>query len=325
MAVPCTSDQARLFHTSHVSRVGMKKLRARAVKQKNLALQKSRQVDIKDLIDPIRGIVAPERRGFLETQAALKAERKSGGRRSLEDTSDEKPSLLKQVLLDRHEVWFAQPPQYPPQYYQDDLTSAEMEPPFPTAVQPPHYSNAFANPADQNLILTHLPNATLSAHPAAQAIRAGRLPTPEQNASYQALIATESKMSEQVQRILDLRNSDSAGIHRENTRRLVELFGGNVETDPNRPARLNTGHPAVLAAVATQRILYVMEHIRANPKDIKSKTKLKKLVHDRARALKYYKRKVSRRNGPGEAAYLELLDKLGLDPRAVEGELVIRF
>ena len=60
------------------------------------------------------------------------------------------------------------------------------------------------------------------------------------------------------------------------------------------------------------------EHILANPHDVHNKRSLRLLVQKRAKVLKYLKRKQ-----PEE--YDKTLVDIGLDKRAVEGELFINL
>jgi small subunit ribosomal protein S15 len=147
----------------------------------------------------------------------------------------------------------------------------------------------------------------------------------------------EAKMSEQTMRVLDLRNADAKGVRKESVRRIVEVFGGDLNANNNNNAgsgvdgkqepvapRMNTGHPTVTSAILTHRIHLLNTHLAANPRDVHNKKRLRELVHQRAKILNYYKKRVGRRGGEGEGAYLGLLDKLGLDRRGVEGELIVR-
>jgi ribosomal protein S15 len=70
------------------------------------------------------------------------------------------------------------------------------------------------------------------------------------------------------------------------------------------------------AALLTQKIRSLAEHVHANPRDNSNMRALKMLVLERARVLKYFKRKHP------EEAYDTLLADLGLQRRAVEGELL---
>jgi small subunit ribosomal protein S15 len=164
----------------------------------------------------------------------------------------------------------------------------------------------------------------------------------------------QKKRSEMMHRILDLRNASKKGIEVTNRQRVIDEFGrkepgkgtdtgsSEVQGEPssrqskhgsNRPAR-RVHHPIMLstllsilfrglsltrdspaAALLTQKIRSLAEHIHSNPRDNSNMRALKMLVLERARVLKYFKRKHP------EEAYDTLLTDLGLQRRAVEGEL----
>ncbi len=64
------------------------------------------------------------------------------------------------------------------------------------------------------------------------------------------------------------------------------------------------------------RIRNVWEHINKFKHDIAGRRSLRTLVHKRAKILRYLKRKDRDR-------YDAVLERLGLEPKSVEGELVI--
>jgi small subunit ribosomal protein S15 len=64
------------------------------------------------------------------------------------------------------------------------------------------------------------------------------------------------------------------------------------------------------------RIRNVWQHINKFKHDVASRRSLRTLVHKRAKILKYLKRNDRDR-------YDAVLEKLGLEPKSVEGELVI--
>ncbi|GAA5979008.1 hypothetical protein JCM10908_002770 [Rhodotorula pacifica] len=117
----------------------------------------------------------------------------------------------------------------------------------------------------------------------------------------------EQQKRDTLMRIVDLRNADSKGIEVENTRRIVEAFG-RVPGD--------TASPEVQAAILTMRIRSLSAHLISLPRDIQNRQALRLMISRRARLLKYL-RKVS------VTRYEDVLDKIGVEPRAVEGEVVI--
>lgn len=308
------------------------------------------------MVDPILGDLKPEVRTggfFARQQSGSNANNNNNAKEEVGGKYER--SLLKKVVLDRQSIWFSQPPQYPPQYTVENSS-------FPAPVQPAVYTGSLSSTpnststsdstststsdlnlnADQTFLFKHLPEALLSSLPAAQAAKLGKTPSPAERRAYEEAVAMEAKMSEQTMRVLDLRNADAKGVRKESVRRIVEVFGGDLNAlndnnggglgekadadgEPVATApRMNTGHPTVTSAILTHRIHLLSTHLAANPRDVHNKKRLRELVHQRAKILSYYKKRVGKRGGEGEGAYLGLLDKLGLDRRGVEGELIVR-
>ena len=67
----------------------------------------------------------------------------------------------------------------------------------------------------------------------------------------------------------------------------------------------DTGSDEVQAAILSERIKRLLEHLKTNPKDIHSKRGLLKMVSKRKRVLKHLK-------GEGDKRYQTLIKKLGL-------------
>ncbi|KAJ7087885.1 hypothetical protein C8R44DRAFT_893120 [Mycena epipterygia] len=110
-------------------------------------------------------------------------------------------------------------------------------------------------------------------------------------------------------RVIDLRNSDAGGIAYENRRRIVLAF-----STPENP--FDPGRSEVQAAILTYRIRKLYEHLTRCKHDVQNKLSLRRLVHQRARVLRYLKRTQRIR-------YDALLQQLAIEPDAVEGELVV--
>ncbi|KAF5391886.1 hypothetical protein D9757_001703 [Collybiopsis confluens] len=110
-------------------------------------------------------------------------------------------------------------------------------------------------------------------------------------------------------RVVDLRNANADGIAYENKRRVIVAF-----STPENP--FDPGRTEVQAAILTYRIRNLGTHLTKFPRDLGNRLGLKKLVHHRARILKYLKRESVER-------YEILLEQLGLEPGSVEGELVV--
>lgn len=108
-------------------------------------------------------------------------------------------------------------------------------------------------------------------------------------------------------RLVDLRNANAKGVMHENRRRIVEAFGETRE---------DTGRPEVQAALLTLQIRNMWTHLTRVPQDIHNRRNLRRLVHARAKVLRYLK-KVDRDR------YDAVLARVGVEAAAVEGELIV--
>ncbi|KAG0245175.1 hypothetical protein BGW41_002644 [Actinomortierella wolfii] len=117
----------------------------------------------------------------------------------------------------------------------------------------------------------------------------------------------EQQKAELVRRITALENANAKQIMLENIRR-ARLAFQRTEGD--------TGSPEVQAAVMTVRIHNLHEHILRNRKDKHNYRRLRILIHQRQSILKYLKK-------TDQDRYHTCLDRLGLEPRAIEDEIVI--
>ncbi|SPO28827.1 related to MRPS28 - mitochondrial ribosomal protein, small subunit [Ustilago trichophora] len=124
---------------------------------------------------------------------------------------------------------------------------------------------------------------------------------------YSKVQAEEQTNKESLGRILDLRNASGKGIQVENIRRIISYFGGE---------KRDTGSPEVQAAVLTYRIRNLHEHLQTNRHDNSNRRSMSLLTHQRAKILKYLKNKSPQR-------YHEILPRIGVEARAVEGEIVV--
>ncbi|KAJ1836298.1 hypothetical protein LPJ63_000435 [Coemansia sp. RSA 2711] len=109
-----------------------------------------------------------------------------------------------------------------------------------------------------------------------------------------------------VRRIVALENSNAKGVIQYNIQRAVETFG-RAEGD--------SGSAEVQAAVWTVRINQLEEHLRVFRKDHQNRRAYTKLLHKRAKMLKYLKRESLER-------YYVCLKQLGLTKDMVEGEIL---
>ncbi|KAF9585547.1 hypothetical protein BGW38_001885 [Lunasporangiospora selenospora] len=120
-------------------------------------------------------------------------------------------------------------------------------------------------------------------------------------------LPVEKQKAEIVRRITALENASAKQIMLENVRRARESFQ-RMEGD--------TGSPEVQAAVMTARIHNLYDHVRNNKKDKHNYRRLRMLIHQRQTVLKYLKK-------TDPSRYHVCLDRLGLEPRAIEDEIVI--
>jgi len=128
-------------------------------------------------------------------------------------------------------------------------------------------------------------------------------------AGYEESLAQQMAQSEQMARILSLSNASAGGIAFENRKRIIAAF-----STPEKPN--DTGRTEVQAALLTLRIRDMWAHMQRAPRDIHSRHSLRSLLHQRAKILKYLKRTDRNR-------YDAVLLRIGVDPRAVEGEVIL--
>ena len=72
-----------------------------------------------------------------------------------------------------------------------------------------------------------------------------------------------------------------------------------------------------VAALLTLRVRDLWAHMKRAPGDIHSRRSLRKLLNQRAKLLRYLKRADRNR-------YDAVLPRIGVDPRAIEGEIILR-
>ncbi|EAU81491.1 hypothetical protein CC1G_05321 [Coprinopsis cinerea okayama7 len=112
-----------------------------------------------------------------------------------------------------------------------------------------------------------------------------------------------------LSRVVDLRNTNAAGLAFENRRRIILAF-----STPENP--FDPGRAEVQAALKTYQIRKLWKHLTTFRRDVGNRLGLRKLVHERAKILRYLRNKNRDR-------YETLLEQLALEPEAVEGELVV--
>ncbi|KAF8641051.1 hypothetical protein AX17_000695 [Amanita inopinata Kibby_2008] len=158
---------------------------------------------------------------------------------------------------------------------------------------------------EKQLLFRHLP--MLSAEVSV-------LPNKNQHPDVLANLHLEGQQKELLKannfaKVVDLRNASAEGIAYENRRRVILAF-----SDPENP--YDPGRVEVQAALLTHRIRNLYFHLTTFRRDVGNRRGLRILVHRRAKLLRYLKR-VDRQR------YDAVLERLGLEPESVEGELVV--
>ncbi|PPQ93561.1 hypothetical protein CVT25_005553 [Psilocybe cyanescens] len=119
----------------------------------------------------------------------------------------------------------------------------------------------------------------------------------------------ELRKSNLLAKALDLRNANAGGIAFENRRRIIMAF-----STPDNP--YDTGRTEVQVALMTHKIRTLWSHLNRAKGDVANRRGLAKLVHHRAKLLRYLK-------DIDRDRYETILEQLALEPESVEGELVL--
>ena len=186
----------------------------------------------------------------------------------------------------------------------------------------PRMMNYGVGEAEKKLLFEHLPPLT--------AEQGGiRRPNDWTMTRHEEAERVELNKANQLARVLDLRNANAGGIAYENRRRIVAAFSEPSQpNDPGRPEVQGPTYPLVpilslylthipaTAALLTMKIRNLWDHLQRHRVDRGNRPRLAKMVHTRAKILKYLK-KINRQR------YDDILPRLGLEQEAVEGELII--
>jgi len=196
------------------------------------------------------------------------------------------------------------------------LTSEEVQ--AQTALQPtwqaggvlemPENLNFGVTDVEKKMLFENLP--TLAAQGIADELKGFRgLGNDWMVAQYAKAERFELHKANMLAKVIDLRNANAKGIAYENRRRCVLAF-----SEPDKP--FDPGRPEVQAALLTMKIRNLWDHLNKFKRDVGNRRSLRKLVHERAKVLKYLKRLDRDR-------YDSVLTRLGLEAESVEGELVV--
>ncbi|KAI8888943.1 hypothetical protein K501DRAFT_239699 [Backusella circina FSU 941] len=120
-------------------------------------------------------------------------------------------------------------------------------------------------------------------------------------------LKSEMEKVEAFKKIISLQNGNAKAVQLWNMHQAIDWF---------KRKEGDTGSPEVQAAILTVRIHNINSHLNQHRKDKHNYKQLRNMVHQRAKILKYLKSKDSTR-------YYTCLNELGLEPRAVEGEITL--
>jgi small subunit ribosomal protein S15 len=180
---------------------------------------------------------------------------------------------------------------------------------------------------EQRMLFAHLPLLAADMHTRREMRMSGTPKAAEMAAQHERALEAGTRQAESLAKLVDLRNANAAGVAFENRRRVVEAF-----SEPGKPG--DTGRTEVqgasfrtstfggptdncfAAALLTLQIRKLWDHLSEFKRDVANRRNLRRLVHQRAKLLKYLKR-------TNRDRYERVLERLGLAPGAVEGELVI--
>ncbi|KAK4046420.1 hypothetical protein OIV83_006079 [Microbotryomycetes sp. JL201] len=302
-----TNVSNRSFSSTTVAAESKHRRKARLTRRAH-AVKKAQQLDLlkQTAPDPILGFNVKQRI--------------PGQQQHTPDQADEQTlwdkSLLKSVLLDRHQVWGQttrvvanEKGSITKESVLDDVDEAEAAVTATTTTAssgtpyvPEHFNFGLSRQEADELVNV-LP------------IVGAMQPLLGQNLSTQSVIEQRLEQSlerehdkrDKLMRIVDLRNADSKGIHVENTRRIIRAFGRT----PN-----DTASPEVQAALLTAKIHNLKDHLKSQPRDVSNQRPLRTMIHQRSKILKYLR-------SLDVGRYEECLAKIGVEPRAVEGEVIV--
>jgi small subunit ribosomal protein S15 len=190
--------------------------------------------------------------------------------------------------------------------------------------------------ADERLLFSTLPALTaemgidtvVNPHAPQSSVPRKDMPVEKQAEILIEQYALEGRKAAQLERLLDLRNANAEGLAFENRRRIIDEFSApDKPGDSGRTEVQGTSRPLYFseseaypilspAALLTMRIRGMWDHLTAHKKDVACRLNLRKLIHQRAKVLKYLRRTSRER-------YDALLPRLAIEPEAVEGEIIV--
>jgi small subunit ribosomal protein S15 len=210
---------------------------------------------------------------------------------------------------------------------------APSAPPHDTHIPDVHLPPTLAfgiRAREQQMLFAHLPllAADMSTRREINGMQQG-MNVAEMGALHEREVAAGVEQANALARLVDLRNANAAGIAFENRRRVIAAFSEPGKPDDTGRTEVQGAHaiffwaPAwsqtdvlAIAALLTLQIRNMWSHLSEFKRDLANRRNLRRLVHQRAKLLKYLKR-------TNRDRYERVLERLGLAPGAVEGELVV--
>ena len=170
----------------------------------------------------------------------------------------------------------------------------------------------FVDNQEKNLLVNVLPQATKAKDGVLSLTRSGKV----------------DDQKEALTRLLGMQTGNAKARMLWNIQLAINEFGrceevgvdtGSPEVQGNMVAILSSNDFSflILAAIWTVKIRNLESHLLLNRKDVHNRRQLRKMIHKRAKILKYLK-------GKNPVRYSDCLKRLQLRPDDVEGEIVVR-
>ncbi|OBZ68449.1 30S ribosomal protein S15, partial [Grifola frondosa] len=267
---------------------------------------------------PLYRVVQLPRAASLHTTAVLSSARRRKSRVAESANNERRAERERKAQIDRPHIILGNRPNDEAKWQNCDLAKVLVTleeittSPAPSLsfsatgeLQLPSYYNYGIGEAETEMLFEVLPALTVEGWN--RTIE--HMDDPRQRIVEQSVENREMLKSKMLARLVDLRNANARGIAYENRKRIVAEF-----SEPEKPG--DTGRPEVQAALLTMKIRNLWDHLSRVKKDVANRRSLRFLVHQRAKILKYLK-------GVDRARYDRILQRLGLEPESIEGELVV--
>lgn len=173
----------------------------------------------------------------------------------------------------------------------------------------PQLMNFGIGETERKFLFDELPKVRVEGKLFAQSSSPGSFLPSRNSMNAEQIMQEEKSMQYWLGRILDLKNANAQGRAYENRQRIVAAFSYSG-------AMTDTGCAEVQAAILTERIHNLWNHIAVSRRDIHNRKNLMELIQARAKILRYLRR-------AQRARYEDLLPKIGVERGAVEGEIIL--